>query len=449
MKVLLVVHQFFPMFTAGTEVLTLAVARELRRRGHSVHILAGHPGRDDLEEDQRCVQDRFDGFEVSRFLHAYVPMGGQNSMIEVGSDNKLATRFFQQILQEFAPDRIHYFHLNRLGIGLIAAADAAGIVQSLTPTDFWTICPTAQLRYPDGRLCAGPSRNAGNCIKHFAQNPARVGWVRELARVVPIAVVDALVPLARGECAERVAFAIEVRALDQRLAKTVERLNRLRCIVAPNAFMRAKLVEYGVDPARVVEAAFGVDLPEHETSGSRPHPAPDRLRIGFIGTLAPHKGAHVLLDALRQVPTAHWIASIHGNPAEFPDYAQHLHALAADMPGVTFEGTFPSDAIFDVLAKLDVLVVPSLWYENTPLVVYSAQAAGKLVVASDHPGIAAAVRHDVDGLLFPPGDVQALALMLQGLAQDADLRERLRVQVRPPRSVVDYVDDLLRIWGTA
>lgn len=444
MKVLLVVHQFFPDFSAGTEVLTLGVARELRRRGHLVHILSGHPGHDDLEEWQRCVRDRFDDFEISRFHHAYVPMGGQRSMIEVGSDNKVAARFFQQILQEFRPDCIHYFHLNRLGTGLIAAADAAGIVQSLTPTDFWTICPTAQLRYPDGSLCTGPSRHAGNCVKHFAQNPVRARWVRELARRVPTGLVDAFVPLARGE---RGRLAAEVRALDQRLPKTIERLNRLRCVVAPNAFMRAKLIEYGVDPARVVEIAFGVDLPAHSASGSLPTHVPDRLRIGFIGTLAPHKGAHVLLGALRQLPAARWTAVIYGNLAEFPDYAQELQALSADLPGVTFAGTFPSDVIFDVLADVDVLVVPSLWYENTPLVVYSAQAAKKLIVASDHPGIAAAVRHDVDGLLFPAGDAQALAQLLVRLAQDPDLRARLRAQVKPPRSVADYVDDLLQRWS--
>jgi glycosyltransferase involved in cell wall biosynthesis len=445
--VLLVVHQFFPNFTAGTEVLTWGVARELRSRGHTVRIVAGHPGRDELRESERWVRDEFDGFEVDRFHHAYVPMQGQRSMIEVGSDNVLAARHFAGILAQFLPDRVHYFHLNRLGTGLILVAEAAGAHQSFTPTDFWAICTTAQLRLPDGQLCHGPSLHAGNCIKHFAQNPARAAGVRFVARAMPTAWADALAPLARTQAAARLPFAAEVRALGERLPKTVSRLNRLQCILAPNAFMRAKLLEYGVRPERVVESAFGVDLPTIAPTREGRRPADGQLRVGFIGTLGPHKGAHVLLSAFALLPRGACSLRIHGNPADFPDYVQELSALAAGLEDIVFAGTFPNHAIFDVMADLDVLVVPSLWYENTPLVVYSAQAAGTIVVASDHPGIAAVVRHEVDGLLFPSGDSAALAQQLRRLAADRKLLARLAANVRPPRSTSDYVDDLLRFWG--
>ncbi len=172
MNILLVVHQFFPQFSAGTEVLTLGVARELRARGHLVRILSGHPATDDGAEPGRRTRDQYDDFEVYRFHHAYVPMGGQRSMLEIGSDNHLAAHYLREILDEFRADRIHYFHLNRLGTGLIVEADRAGVPQSLTPTDFWIICPTAQLRLPDGHTCDGPSRHAGNCALHFASWPA-------------------------------------------------------------------------------------------------------------------------------------------------------------------------------------------------------------------------------------------------------------------------------------
>ena len=92
MRVVLVVHQFFPSFSAGTEVLTLGVARELRARGHIVHIVAGHPGQSDMNDSERWVRDHFDGFDVDRFHHADVPMHGQRSIIEVGSDNALAAQ---------------------------------------------------------------------------------------------------------------------------------------------------------------------------------------------------------------------------------------------------------------------------------------------------------------------------------------------------------------------
>ena len=136
MKVLLAVHQFFPDFSAGTEVLTLSVARELRARGHTVRILTGFPGAAGLADDQRFDEYRFDGFHVHRFHHAYASMGGQRSLIEIGYDNHLAAAYFGRVLSDFVPDLVHFFHLNRLGTGLITVARRAGVPAFLTPTDF-------------------------------------------------------------------------------------------------------------------------------------------------------------------------------------------------------------------------------------------------------------------------------------------------------------------------
>lgn len=428
-------------------MLTLSVARDLRRRGHDVRIVAGHPGRSDLQESERWVRDQFDGFDIDRFHYADVPMQGQNSIIEVGSENALAAQYFAHILNDFQPDQVHYFHLGRLGTGLILAAEAAGVRQSFTPTDFWAICPFAQLQLPNGHLCTGPSQHAGNCVKHYAQIPTRSASVQWISRFLPTAVVDTLIPLVTAERILQHTMLAEVRALSERTQKTISRLNLLQHIIVPNAFMRSKLLEYGLRPNIMVESAFGVELPDNFPKSDVHNYKGRPLRVGFIGTLAPHKGAHVVLSALAMLPRDSCSLHIYGNLQEFPDYSKKLIAQAAGSSDVDFAGVFPSAAIFEVLANLDVLVVPSLWYENTPLVVYSAQAAGKIVVASDQPGIAASVRHEVDGLLFPSGNASGLAQQLYRLASDQDLRMRLAFNVRPPRSTTDYVDDLIYLWN--
>ena len=168
MKILLTVHQFFPEFTAGTEVLTLSVARELLRRGHEVHVYAGYPTDKELLDNERFDEYEFEGIHVYRFHHAYVPMDGQASLIEVGYDNRLAAIRFEKILQSFKPDVVHFFHLNRLGTRLIEKANLAGIPAFMTLTDFWPICPTGQLLLPDGKLCKGPNHYAGNCVKQVS-----------------------------------------------------------------------------------------------------------------------------------------------------------------------------------------------------------------------------------------------------------------------------------------
>ena len=444
MRVLLTTHQYFPQFAAGTEVLTYSVARELIKRGHTVRVLTGYPGNADLADEARFDEYDFEGIHVYRFHHAYNPMGGQVSMIEVGYNNRLGADYFDRIIERFEPDVVHFFHLNRLGTGLIERAVQAGIPRFMTPTDFWTICPTGQLLLAEGSLCAGPSAHAGNCLKHFAASTQK-GAVGKLARMLPTSLADRIVRLTQEGFGPSYKGREEVNALADRLPRNVSRLNRLNGILVPNRFMKDFLVRHGVVPGLISEAAFGIDLASNAT-GERPLSFPGRLRIGFIGTLAPHKGCHVLIEAYKNLAAPDATLKIYGRSDDFPAYAAELESRARRLPSIEFCGTFPNSEIGQVLASLDVLVVPSLWYENTPLVIYSAQAARCPVIASDLPGLSEAIGHDENGLLFKSGDSAGLARQLGRLINEDGLLQQLSARARRPESTECYVDQLLAMW---
>jgi glycosyltransferase involved in cell wall biosynthesis len=443
-KVLLATHQFFPEFAAGTEVLTRSVARELIARGHAVRIVTGFPAKGDMPDGLRTDEYEFDGVRIHRFYHAYMPMGGQRSKIEIGFDNHLAAAYFARVLGSFSPDVVHFFHFNRLGTGLISRAVEAGVPAYFTPTDFWTICPTAQLLYGDGRTCAGPDAGSGNCIVHFVGNTLAGRFGRAVWHL-PASAGDFLARVARTRLFSRFEYAEEVSALRGRLDINVGRLNQLSGIIAPNRMVERLLARYGVRPERIMVAAYGVDVQEHGNAGeARRSSMP--LRIGFIGSLAHHKGCHVLLEAFLRLPPRRALLRIFGREGDFPRYSAMLRELAQGTHGIEFCGTFPNAQIGQVLGDLDVLVVPSLWNENTPLVVYSAQAARCPVVASDVPGIASAVRDKIDGILFEPGNVTALASLLREFVDDPEILEDLSAACRVPKSVSEYVDELIGIW---
>jgi glycosyltransferase involved in cell wall biosynthesis len=444
-KVLLTVHQFFPEFSAGTEVLTLSVARTLIAQGHEVRVFTGYPATTTLGDDERFDRYHYDGIPVDRFLHAYEAMGDQTSKIEIGYDNHLAANYFEHLLSEFQPDVVHFFHLNRLGTGLIEKAVAAGVPAFYTPTDFWSICPTGQLLRCGGRACEGPSPDAGNCVVHFSANLAgpKIG---KLITALPDKVADALVRVARSPFLPEASLVTEVHALENRLGRNVRRLNLLNGIFAPNNMIEALLLKHGVRSDIVVKSAYGIDLdhavlPRARRGEERP------LVLGFIGTLASHKGCHVLLRAIQRFSAQELRLNIYGKHTDFPEYVAELKQLADGHESVSFCGTFPNGEIFNVLGGLDALVVPSVWNENTPLVVYSAQAAGCPVVGSDVPGIAEAVTSDVDGLLFEPGSVEALSLALKRLLEERGLLAGLAANSRPPKSISAYVEELLQEWG--
>lgn len=444
MKVLLTVHQFFPQYASGTEVLTCSVASELIARGHEVRVLTAHPTEQEMLDEERFDEYQYEGIPVYRFYHSYAPMGGQQSMVELSFDNQLAANHFKLILGTFKPDVVHFFHLNRLGTGLIEHAVRAGIQAYMTPTDFWAICPTGQLVLGDGKLCSGPNYYAGNCVKHFAESTQK-GIIGRVAQWLPTVFADLLVRLTQAEAMPPYPMRIEVKAIGSRLTKNVTRLNHLNKIISSNGFMTGKLVQYGVLPHLIVQSSFGIDLPKGETVASRQF-SRQPFRVGYIGTLAPHKGCHILVEAIKTLSLDTAILKIYGNTEDFPEYSNELKLLAVHQNNIEFCGVFHNSKINEVLADLDVLVVPSLWFENTPLVLYSAQAARCPVVASDFPGISEVIQDQVNGLLFEPGNWESLAKKLSRLINEFGLAERLSASAQQPKSTAKYVDELLSIW---
>ena len=444
LKILLTVHQFFPDYFSGTEVLTRSVAKELLRRGHQVAVLTGFPAGIQLKDFDRFDEYEFEGIQIFRFHHAYVPMGDQDVVTEIEFDNQLAAQYFARVVTTFAPDVIHFFHLSRLGGGLIDVAVTAGIPAYYTPTDFWSVCPTSQLLLHDGKMCAGPLAHAGNCVKHVAELTRRVR-AKGIVRLVPDAIFDVAAKLTAEGLLPPYPLSREVSAMSQRRDFLVARVNWLDGIVSPTQLMSGVLRQNGVDGRLIVNSAYGIDTGGYGTAP----PVVARgqaLTIGFIGTMAPHKGCHILVEAFKRLAPGSAQLKLYGNPADFPDYHTGLQQRAAGSDNITFCGTFPNGEIGAVLAGLHVLVVPSLWYENAPLVVYSALAAKRPVVASDFPGLSENIKDGVNGLIFPPGDFKALHARLNRLIAEPELLANLSANCRPPKSTAEYVDELLALY---
>jgi len=200
----------------------------------------------------------------------------------------------------------------------------------------------------------------------------------------------------------------------------------LAAMFAKNGYAAEHLevVPYGLEPERIVPLA--VERPR------RP------LRLGFCGVLSPWKAPHLLVQAVRctKAPVE---VRIHGRTDEpmFRDYIDRLVAAAAGDPRISFPGPYAADQAAQVFADLDVLVVPSTWYENTPFVVLEAFAAGIPVIASDLGGLAEVVRDGENGLLFAPGDAAALAAAVERFVNEPGLHARLR-PAAPPDIAANY-----------
>ena len=132
---------------------------------------------------------------------------------------------------------------------------------------------------------------------------------------------------------------------------------------------------------------------------------------------------------------------------EFDDYTSRIKSLAA-IPGVSMRGGYETDRVADVFSEIDVLVVPSIWYENSPLVIHEACMAGAPVVASNAGGMAELVKHEKSGLLFTLGDAASLREALKRIVEDGRLIEDLRRGIPEVKTIEQDAADMLERYKT-
>jgi glycosyltransferase involved in cell wall biosynthesis len=216
-------------------------------------------------------------------------------------------------------------------------------------------------------------------------------------------------------------------------------------VLVATRFMAETLHRHGLETKRIHHIPFGIDqtpITRVSTKGTQKH-----LCIGFIGTLYYHKGAHVLLEAVRSLPPEMPLkVKIYGQLDQFPQYANTLQSMAGNDHRIEFCGSFPTSDIGVIFSELDVLVVPSLWYENSPLILSYAQAARVPILATASEGMNEAIADGENGLLFSKGDANGLANIIRMLCNDRPMVQYLSDHARQSKSISSYVDEIEQIY---
>jgi glycosyltransferase involved in cell wall biosynthesis/MoaA/NifB/PqqE/SkfB family radical SAM enzyme len=399
MRVLLVIHGYPPRYNAGSEVYTQALARGLADR-NEVRVftrqedpfLTQFATVDETDSADRRIQLRVVNNAVSRDRYRYD-----------GIDTEL-----RRLLDEFPPDVVHVNHVSHLSTTLIRTIRDRGLPLVYTLHDFWLMCPRGQFiqrsaesgqePFPlcdgqDHRKCAERCYSlyfSGAAEHHQADSDRWTAWV------------------------------------EQRMANVREMAEHVDRFIAPSRHLLARFRDdFGLPESKLTFLDYGFDL--GRLSG-RTRIAEDRFVLGYIGTHIPAKGIHHLIDAFAQLQ-GEPLLRIWGRSRD--PYTGSLRRIAASLPNragerVEWMGEYQNERIVpDVFNRVDAIVVPSIWEENSPLVIHEAQQARLPVITADVGGMAEYVRHEHNGLLFKHRDRRSLAEQMQRLVDNPSLGARL------------------------
>lgn len=384
-------------YSQGTERYLTILQRGLRDRGHGTLILAGDP-------EQRGGKARMQLGAVRNAdigLRAYPTCGWMTI-------RGLSAQTLTPILRELQPDVVHVANPAHIGIGLIQAAVACHIPVVVTVMDYWWICPKSTLRLPDGKLCDAKVHWT-QCLSCIAAD--RSNSTRETIARTPGLRSVALPALYFGSWLSRGVPASEITAWMNRGKILQDALERASAVIFPSRSALDLIGRQLSQPAKV-SIPYGLEPHWFQHGLPRERQPGARRVVGFAGALEPHKGAHVLLEAIRKLDRNVRVR-IAGAACDAA-YEQRLRELAAGLD-VDFVGRVQPSEMPAFMAGLDVLVVPSQWPENMPIVVLEAYASGLPVIASRVGGIAEIVPEDA---LFDFQEPQQLAERLRKWADE-------------------------------
>jgi glycosyltransferase involved in cell wall biosynthesis len=221
--------------------------------------------------------------------------------------------------------------------------------------------------------------------------------------------------------------------------------------LAPSHFLLERYVDWGIPRERIVFSDYGRrPPPQVATSESRP----TRNRLGFFGQLNPWKGVTVLLEAMAILAAEDRTSDsplgarlhLHGSKVEghFGDFDERFEALVkAGGENVTLVGSYARDELPALMSEVDWVVVPSVWWENSPLVIQEAFQHGRPVICSDIGAMAEKVTDGVNGLHFRVGDPRALAATIRHAVRRRNLWDRLREGMPAVPTVSDQARSLV------
>lgn len=410
MKILHVIHDFIPECNAGSEIFTHDLCLSLNQMGAECRVLCRGFSPDCSTYD--VTESEINGIPVTRIQH-----GSKLERKDYVRKDRRVEEIFSDFVSKWVPDIIHFQNVRYLSDDLSLMAQEIGISTIFTLHDLWAVCPNGTLLRNSSEICnnlPGPV-----CYPCIWPSEASKLLRKPLKSLLPVVYLLMKAGLPMPDC-------LSLRDAQNGpltwLRDSQAVIDNADVVTAPSLFLKEKMISSGMKHEDMRVVPHGVRLERfagfHRNKG-------ERIRFGFIGT-ASVKGLHIALQAFGQLNSLNAELHIYGrtNPQLLDQYENFVSDGR-----IVNHGPFAADDVSLVFGSFDILLMPSIWYENSPTVIREAFATGTPVIASDIGGMKEAIRHGVDGLLFRVADPGDLAEKMALVITDPDMYGKMSAGV--------------------
>ena len=367
MKICFISNLYLPFVIGGAEISVGRVAEELVKKGNEVLVITTSPNRKSSIED-------INGVRVYRInplnLYAMYNHQKQPELLKliwhvVDLWNLHSYVVVKNILKKEMPDIVHINNLKGLSLSVFSAAKRLNLPLIFTAHDYSLICPRANLLRGSGEICNSPSK-----------------------------------------------FCVLYNRIQKYLVN-----NKPDLVTAPSQFVMDKLKTSGLfKDVKTMKVPLGIELSDKKAEKSY-----NTIDILYAGGLSRHKGVHIFLNAFKELKYENIKLHIIGKGADEEDFKK----IAGSNQRIFFHGFVPDEELIQLYQKANITVVPSIWYDNSPMVIYESFMNGTPVIGSRIGGIPELIEDGHNGFLFEAGNVKELKNKLEYLIENPYELKRL------------------------
>jgi len=369
MKILKVIHGFPPDYMAGSEIYSYHLVKELQKQGEEVSVFSR--AENQFHPNYKIYRENFDGIDILRVNKPKRDYKYSDKFFDLEMD-----QIFRDEVKKIQPDIIHFGHLSHLSTNLIEIAkNEFHIPVVYTIHDFWLFCVKGQMINQDGNICEKPSIE--NCQK----------------------------------CSPYIPSESEVKHSFKQINKIVDLID---IFVSPSHTLKNFFISQGVPKEKIVFSKYGF-AKDKINFNKKVFTKEQKLKFGFMGRVIPVKGISTLIEAFNNMPNEN--ISIYGNIGNEKRFLEDAN--------IQFMGGYTNSEIGVILQNFDVLIVPSIWLENSPLVIQEAFLSGTPVITSNIGGMAELVKDKKTGFTFEVDNSKDLEKLIYKISNNPEILNSL------------------------
>lgn len=411
MKVLHVIHRFVDSERRGSELYAYYLCKALAKE-HEVAVFYGSI----KGPKTGFASNTFDGLKT--FIVGCTESWDQT---KIRTRSRRVESAFLEVLDGWRPDIVHFHGLLFLSLLLPSLAKRRGLRSVFTLHDFWLLCPQINLLDHEQRISWPINRsNCYVCCTSRIQRP--YSW-RRLWGWDPLLLLKSL------------NFAYFLRY--GRVRQVARLMRDVDLFIAPSRQLKERFVHEGFSASKIVYCDYGTDTHLRGEDYAHKREMANPLICGFIGSVTQHKGIDVLLEAFSQLDGI--FLRVYGKAA--PKYLSR-----ANRRNIHFMGEITDAEKADAFAQMDVLIVPSIWLENSPVTIHEAFLFGVPVITSNVGGMAELVTDHLNGLHFKVGDVHDLREKVRYLNENPEELQKLTANIPTMKSMEFHLEEIADLY---